>query len=61
MALAYKTGGQYTPLGGAKLLTKIIIGGAKEEISLQPGQSPPPEAMQLSNQVFIVETDDVKS
>jgi hypothetical protein len=25
MALAYKTGGQYTPLGGAKLLTKIII------------------------------------
>lgn len=35
MALAYKTGGQYTPLGGAKLLTKIIIGGAKEEMSLQ--------------------------
>ena len=35
MALAYMTGGQYTPLGGAKLLTKIIIGGAQEELSLQ--------------------------
>ncbi|CAC5418517.1 unnamed protein product [Mytilus coruscus] len=35
MALAYMTGGQYTPLGGAKLLTKIIIGGAQEEMSLQ--------------------------
>lgn len=35
MALAFMTGGQYTPLGGAKLLTKIIIGGAQEEISLQ--------------------------
>lgn len=35
MALAYMTGGQYTPLSGAKLLTKIIIGGAQEEISLE--------------------------
>lgn len=35
MALAFMTGGQYTPLSGAKMLTKIIIGGAQEEMSLE--------------------------
>ena len=35
MAIAYMTGGQYTPLRGAKALTQIIIGGAQEEISLE--------------------------
>ena len=32
--LAYATGGQYVPLAGANALTQIIIGGAKEEMSL---------------------------
>jgi len=35
MALAHITGGQYVPLGNAKLLAKVIIGGAQEEITLQ--------------------------
>ncbi|XP_041361288.1 uncharacterized protein LOC121377378 [Gigantopelta aegis] len=34
MGLAYATGGQYVPLAGAQALTQIIIGGAKEELSL---------------------------
>lgn len=34
-AIAYITGGQYVPLRNAKLLSKIIIGGAQEEISLE--------------------------
>lgn len=35
MAIAYMTGGQYVPLTGAGLLTKVIIGGAQEELSLE--------------------------
>ena len=34
-AIAYKTGGQYVPLRNANLLSKVIIGGAQEEISLE--------------------------
>lgn len=34
-ALAFKTGGQYVPLRNAKLLAKVIVGGAVEEISLE--------------------------
>ena len=34
MAVAYITGGQYVPLTKAQLLTKVIIGGAQEEMSL---------------------------
>ena len=35
MAVAYITGGQYVPLTKAQLLTKVIIGGAQEEMSLE--------------------------
>jgi hypothetical protein len=35
VALSYKTGGQYVPLRNAQLLSKVIIGGAQEEISLE--------------------------
>ncbi|CAF1343639.1 unnamed protein product [Rotaria sordida] len=34
MSLAYTTGGQYIPMINAKLLAKVIIGGVREEISL---------------------------
>ncbi|CAF0796183.1 unnamed protein product [Adineta steineri] len=34
MSLAYITGGQYVPMVTAKLLSKVIIGGVREEISL---------------------------
>ncbi|CAF1180958.1 unnamed protein product [Adineta steineri] len=34
MSLAYTTGGQYVPMINAKLLAKVIIGGVREEISL---------------------------
>lgn len=34
MALAYITGGQYVPMVNAQLLSKVIIGGVREEISL---------------------------
>ncbi|CAF4749922.1 unnamed protein product [Rotaria sp. Silwood1] len=34
MALAYITGGQYVPMVDAQLLAKIIIGGVREEMSL---------------------------
>ncbi|CAF1526217.1 unnamed protein product [Rotaria sp. Silwood1] len=34
MALAYITGGQYVPMVNAKLLAQVIIGGVREEISL---------------------------
>jgi hypothetical protein len=34
MSLAYTTGGQYVPMVNAKLLAKVIIGGVREEISL---------------------------
>jgi hypothetical protein len=34
MSLAYITGGQYVPMVSAKLLSKVIIGGVREEISL---------------------------
>jgi hypothetical protein len=34
MTLAYITGGQYVPLVNANLLAQIIIGGVREEISL---------------------------
>ena len=33
-AIAFTTGGQYVPLRNAKLLAKVIVGGAAEEISL---------------------------
>lgn len=33
-AIAYTTGGQYIPLRNANLLSKVIVGGAVEEISL---------------------------
>jgi hydroxylamine reductase (hybrid-cluster protein) len=35
MSLAYITGGQYVPMINAKLLAKVIIGGVREEISLE--------------------------
>jgi uncharacterized protein involved in tolerance to divalent cations len=34
MSLAYITGGQYVPLVNASLLAQVIIGGVREEISL---------------------------
>jgi hypothetical protein len=34
MTLAYITGGQYVPMVNAQLLAQVIIGGAREEISL---------------------------
>ncbi|CAF2053760.1 unnamed protein product [Rotaria magnacalcarata] len=34
MSLAYITGGQYVPMATSKLLAKVIIGGVREEISL---------------------------
>lgn len=33
--MAFKTGGQYVPLRNARLLAKVIVGGAVEEISLE--------------------------
>ena len=33
--IAYTTGGQYVPLRNANLLSKVIVGGAVEEISLE--------------------------
>jgi len=35
MSLAYITGGQYVPMINSKLLAKVIIGGVREEISLE--------------------------
>ncbi|KAK2146229.1 hypothetical protein LSH36_623g01083 [Paralvinella palmiformis] len=35
MGLAHLTGGKYIPLENANLLSKIIVGGVQEEISLQ--------------------------
>ena len=35
MSLAYITGGQYVPMVNAKLLAQVIIGGVREEISLE--------------------------
>ncbi|XP_077980269.1 uncharacterized protein LOC144435556 [Glandiceps talaboti] len=35
MAIAHLTGGQYVSIKDAKLLSKVIIGGAREEMSLQ--------------------------
>lgn len=35
MTLAYLTGGQYVPMVNAKLLAQVIIGGVREEISLE--------------------------
>ena len=35
MALAYITGGQYVPLLKAQLLTRVIVGGAQEQISME--------------------------
>ena len=46
MALAYITGGQYVPLTKAQLLTKVIIGGAQEEISLEQFMSEVDEEVQ---------------
>lgn len=34
-AIAFKTGGQYVPLRNAQLLSKVIVSGAVEEISLE--------------------------
>jgi hypothetical protein len=35
MALAFKTGGQYIPLANCVNLASVIVGSAKEEISLE--------------------------
>jgi len=35
MTIAYITGGQYVPMINAKLLAQVIIGGVREEISLE--------------------------
>ena len=35
MALAFKTGGQYIPLANCTNLASVIVGSAKEEISLE--------------------------
>ncbi|CAF1102017.1 unnamed protein product, partial [Didymodactylos carnosus] len=34
MSIAYITGGQYVPMQNAKLLAQVIIGGVREEISI---------------------------
>ena len=35
MSLAYITGGQYVPMINAKLLAQVIVGGVREEITLE--------------------------
>lgn len=35
MAIAFKTGGQYIPLANSAGLASVIVGSAKEEISLE--------------------------
>lgn len=35
MALAFKTGGQYIPLGNSQNLASVIIGSTREDISLE--------------------------
>jgi hypothetical protein len=35
MAIAYITGGQYVPMINAQLLAQVIIGGVREEITLE--------------------------
>jgi len=35
MALAFKTGGQYIPLANCANLSSVIVGSAREEISLE--------------------------
>jgi hypothetical protein len=35
MSIAYITGGQYVPMVNAKLLAQVIIGGVREEISIE--------------------------
>jgi len=35
MSIAYITGGQYVPMVNSKLLAQVIIGGVREEISLE--------------------------
>jgi hypothetical protein len=35
MALAFKTGGQYIPLANSANLASVIVGSAKEKISLE--------------------------
>lgn len=34
MTLAYITGGQYVPMNNAQLLAQVVIGGVREELSL---------------------------
>ena len=35
MSIAYITGGQYVPMVDARLLAQVIIGGVREEITLE--------------------------
>lgn len=35
MSLAHITGGQYCPLGNAKILSEVVVGGCREEIALE--------------------------
>ena len=46
MAVAHITGGQYVPLTKAQLLSKVIIGGAQEEMSLEQLMSEVDEEVQ---------------
>ncbi|KAL3878646.1 hypothetical protein ACJMK2_030977 [Sinanodonta woodiana] len=47
MAIAYMTGGQYVPLRKANMLTQVIIGGAREEMSLEQWMVEVDEEVQL--------------
>ncbi|CAF0816677.1 unnamed protein product [Adineta ricciae] len=64
MSLAYITGGQYVPMVNAKLLAKVIIGGVREEISLdrlmQDAQADIDREMQRAEAEGVDETEKAK-
>jgi len=64
MSLAYITGGQYVPMVNAKLLAKVIIGGVREEISLdrlmQEAQADIDREMQQAEAEGVDEKEKVK-
>lgn len=64
MSLAYITGGQYVPMVNAKLLAKVIVGGVREEISLdrlmQDAQADIDREMQQAETEGVDEEEKVK-
>lgn len=64
MSLAYITGGQYVPMVNAKLLAKVIVGGVREEISLdrlmQAAQADIDREMQQAEVDGVDESEKVK-